>query len=200
MKGLTTIPGSAKQPDRAAGGPKLGAHMSAAGGLENAFFAGAAVGCDSLQLFVKNQRQWQAPPLTEQQIGRFQAAQQESGLRPVVAHASYLLNLASPDAKNRKKSVEAMVDELNRCEKLAIDGLIFHPGAHMDDTMIAGIKRVAASLDRVHKDCPGYRCRILLETTAGQGTLALPAGEHAPRSLQGMGPGRGRRPVHPLPR
>ena len=167
MKGLTTIPRSG---NRTAGGPKLGAHMSAAGGLENAFLAGAAVGCDCLQLFVKNQRQWQAPPLTDEQITRFQAAQRESGLSPVVAHASYLLNLASPDAKNRKKSIAAMIDELNRCEKLGIDGLIFHPGAHMDGTMMAGVKRVATSLDRVHKDCPGYRCRILLETTAGQGT------------------------------
>ena len=170
MKGLTTIRGPGKQSDRAAGGPRLGAHMSAAGGLENAFFAGVAVGCDCLQLFVKNQRQWQAPPLTDDQIRRFQVAQQESGLWPVVAHASYLLNLASPDSTNRKKSIAAMIDELNRCEKLAIDGLIFHPGAHMDETMIAGIKRVATSLDRVHKDCLGYRCRILLETTAGQGT------------------------------
>ena len=122
MKGFTTIRSPGKQLDRSTGEPRLGAHMSAAGGLENAFSAGAFVGCRCLQLFVKNQRQWQAPPLTDDQIRRFQAAQQESGLWPVVAHASYLLNLASPDTTNRKKSIAAMIDELNRCEKLAIDG------------------------------------------------------------------------------
>ncbi len=151
-------------------GLRLGAHMSVAGGLENAFVAGAAVGCDCLQIFVKNQRQWRAPDLRQEQIERFQSAQQETGLSPVIAHASYLLNLASPDAAIRKKSAKAMAEELQRCEILGVVGLVFHPGAHMDGTMAAGIRRVARSLDEVHRSDHVLKTRILLETTAGQGT------------------------------
>lgn len=144
--------------------------MSVAGGLENAVTAAVKAGCDCLQIFVKNQRQWAGPPLKNDQIKRFQAVLRDRGVRPVIAHASYLLNLASPDNSIRKKSTGAMIDELRRCEKLGISGLVFHPGAHMGDRLEAGIKRIAKSLDQVHQACDGYACRILLETTAGQGT------------------------------
>ena len=150
--------------------PPLGAHMSVAGGLENAFEAGLRVGCECLQIFVKNQRQWSAPALTDQQVAAYRDAQRRTGLTPVVAHASYLLNLASPDRGTRARSIRAMVDELQRCEPLGVSCLIFHPGSHMDGTMAAGIKRVAKSLDEVHRSCPGFRTMILLEATAGQGT------------------------------
>lgn len=144
--------------------------MSIAGGLENAFSAGANVGCDCLQIFVKNQRQWKASPLSDDQVDSYTAAMRETGLGPVVAHASYLLNLASADTALRERSVAAMVDELERCEKLGVVGLVFHPGAHLDDTMKAGMKRVSKSLNEVHRRCSGFQTRILLETTAGQGT------------------------------
>jgi deoxyribonuclease-4 len=144
--------------------------MSVAGGLHHAFEAGVRVGCDCLQIFVRNQRQWRAPPLTDEQVAAFEAAKRETGLDPVVAHASYLLNPASPDRAMRKKSIHGMIDELTRCEALGISALIFHPGSHVDDTMEAGIKRISRSLDEVHGQCPGYRTIILLETTAGQGT------------------------------
>jgi len=150
--------------------PRFGAHMSVAGGLENACHAGAAVGCDTLQIFVKNQRQWHAPPLTDDQVRRFKEALSATGLTPVVAHATYLLNLASPDKTTRDKSIRCMIDELQRCEALGVAGLIFHPGAHMNDTIDAGIARIAQALDQVHKACAGFDSRILLETTAGQGT------------------------------
>lgn len=150
--------------------PPLGAHLSVAGGLENAFASARKAGCDCLQIFVKNQRQWQAPRLREEQIAAYKHAQRETGLEPVVAHASYLLNLASPDATMRERSIKAMIDELQRCEALGVSGLIFHPGAHLSDTMEAGVKRVARSLDEVHRTCRGFRTRILLETTAGQGS------------------------------
>jgi len=148
----------------------FGAHLSVAGGIENAFATGASLGCDCLQLFVKNQRQWRTPPLTNEQITAVKSAQKSTGLNPVVAHASYLLNLASPDAALRTKSVDAMVDELQRCEALGVSSLVFHPGAHLTDTIMSGIKRVAASLNKVHRRCRGYRTGILLETTAGQGS------------------------------
>jgi deoxyribonuclease-4 len=148
----------------------LGSHMSVAGGLENAFFAGKRVGCNCLQIFVKNQRQWRAPPLGKDQITAYKGAERETGLSPVVAHASYLLNLASPEATTRKKSIAAMVDELERCEALGVSALVFHPGAHMKDTLQAGMVRVAKSLDEVHRTCAGFRTMILLESTAGQGS------------------------------
>ncbi len=150
--------------------PRFGAHMSIASGFENAFTAGVDVGCECIQIFVKNQRQWRAPPLLDGQIASFMAAQRETGLAPVVAHASYLLNLASPDEAKRERSVDAMVDELERCEALGISSLIFHPGASLSDTLKAGVNRVARSLNEVHRRCAGYRTTILLETTAGQGS------------------------------
>jgi len=150
--------------------PRFGAHMSVAGGLENACHAGAAAGCDCLQIFVKNQRQWKAPPLTDDQVVRFKDALSATALTPIVAHATYLLNLASPDGTTRDRSIRCMIDELQRCETLGVAGLIFHPGAHMDDTIEAGIERIAKGLDQVHKTCAGFESMILLETTAGQGT------------------------------
>ena len=150
--------------------PAFGAHMSVAGGLETAFRRGAAVGCDCLQIFVKNQRQWQAAPLTKDGIVRFRAAQRETGLAPVLAHAGYLLNLASPDGPIRKRSILGLVDELERCAALGLPGLVLHPGAYREGTPAAGIKRVVKALDQVQRACPGYSCKILLETTAGQGT------------------------------
>jgi deoxyribonuclease-4 len=151
-------------------GPVFGAHRSIGGGFENAFQSGRAVGCACLQIFVKNQRQWRADPLTEDQIARYRAAEGETGLAPVIAHASYLLNLASPDERQRRKSVVGLIDELERCEALGVSALAIHPGAHMDDSLEAGIDRVAKSLSKVHGACPGYRCMVLLETTAGQGS------------------------------
>ncbi|UCC29757.1 MAG: deoxyribonuclease IV [Phycisphaerales bacterium] len=150
--------------------PAFGAHRSIAGGFEHAFTAGVGVGCDCLQIFVKNQRQWRAPQLCDRHVAAYKAGARQTGLTPVLAHASYLLNLASPDTATRRKSVHAMVDELERCEALGVSALIFHPGAHLGSGIKSGIKRVARSLDQVHERCPGYRTLILLETTAGQGT------------------------------
>ncbi len=148
----------------------FGAHMSVAGGMENAFSAGVETGCDCLQIFVKNQRQWHASPLSPEQIARYKEAASATGLAPVIAHATYLLNLASPKKDMRDKSIRCMIEELGRCEALGVSGLVFHPGAHMDDTIETGIKHIAESLDIVHKACEGFESMILLETTAGQGS------------------------------
>ncbi|OWY73301.1 hypothetical protein B7486_02870 [cyanobacterium TDX16] len=149
---------------------KFGAHLSVAGGLHLAFDEAQQVGCDCLQVFVKNQRQWVAKPLTEEQVRLFRDARRKSGVSPVVAHASYLLNLASPEKANRNKSRDALIDELQRCEALGIEGLVIHPGAHMGSGIEAGIAAIAASLDEVHAATAGFTCRALLESTAGQGT------------------------------
>lgn len=149
---------------------RFGAHMSVAGGFANAFEAGEKAGCDCLQIFVKNQRQWSAKPLDQAAIDEYREAAERTKLSPVVAHASYLLNLASPEAANRKKSEDALVDELTRSAQLGVDMVVFHPGAHMGDGVEIGIERIAASIDKVAKRVDTDAVKLLLETTAGQGS------------------------------
>lgn len=162
--------GSLAGKNEVAGRPRFGTHLSIAGGLENAIRAAATLKCDCVQIFVKNQRQWRAPPLAKEQVERFLAARRGTTISPVVAHASYLLNLAAPNETTRAASIAAMIDELERCEALDVSALVFHPGAHLEDSMEVGIERIARSLDSVCAATPGFRTRILLETTAGQGT------------------------------
>lgn len=149
---------------------RFGAHMSIAGGLHNAFDEAVAADSDCLQIFVKNQRQWTAKPLEDAAIAAYRAAEARTGIGPVVAHATYLINLGSPDAALRNKSILALVDELNRCEALGVSGLVLHPGAHMGEGEAAGIARIAAALDEAHRATAGFKTRVLLETTAGQGS------------------------------
>jgi deoxyribonuclease IV len=149
---------------------RFGAHLSVAGGLHNALIAAAELGCDCVQIFVKNQRQWQAKPLTPEQVRLFGEAQLRTGVHPVVAHACYLLNLASPDRAGRRRSVVALIDELERCETLGVPFLVLHPGSHLGAGADAGIRNTVASLDEVHRATRGFTARLLLETTAGQGS------------------------------
>ena len=151
-------------------GPLLGAHMSIAGGVGNAFLEGRKVACDAIQIFTKSSRQWAAKPLGKEEIAEFHANRKETGIDAVIAHDSYLLNLGSPDARLRKRSVAAFVDEMERCEALRVSNLIAHPGAHVGAGEIAGIKTIAKSLDEIHKACPRYTVKITLEITAGQGS------------------------------
>ena len=168
---------------------RFGAHMSIAGGLHHAFAAGVEVGCDCLQVFVKNQRQWTAPPLSEEAIRAWTRAARQTRLSPVVAHDSYLINLASPDSAARQKSVNAFVDELTRCEALGIRFLVTHPGAHMGEGEAAGMRRIVTSFKAIHKSTPGYKVRTLLETTAGQGTALGYRFEHLATILDGVADG-----------
>jgi len=151
-------------------GPLLGAHMSIAGGVGNALLDGKKVDCDAIQIFTKSSRQWAAKPYSKEEIAQFHANRKETGVASVVAHDSYLLNLGSPDAGLRKRSVAAFIDELERCEVLGVTNLIAHPGAHVGAGEAAGIKTIAISLDEVHKACPGYTTKVTLEITAGQGS------------------------------
>lgn len=165
---------------------KFGSHLSVAGGFENAFREGVDVGCDCLQIFVKNQRQWKAKPISDEQVKAYRQAEKETGIGPVVAHASYLLNLASPEAANQQKSINALIDELERCEALGVVGLVIHPGAHMGEGESKGIKRISASLNKVHAATKGFTCRVLLESTAGQGTTIGHEVEHLGRIIDGV--------------
>lgn len=156
----------------------FGAHLSVAGGLYNAVTSAITLQCDCVQIFVKNQRQWAAKPLSDEQRLAFAAAKQAAGVTPVVAHASYLLNLASPDPVARAKSEDALLDEMLRCHALALDGLVLHPGAAMSDTEAAAIARIAESLDHVIDRAGDGPTRVLLESTAGQGSAIGHRFEH----------------------
>lgn len=157
---------SAVQP----GQQRFGAHMSIAGGLHLAFERAREVGCDSLQVFVKNQRQWKAKPLTDAEVTAWRSAWKQSGIRHVVAHDTYLINLAAPNETNLAKSIDAFTYELERCEQLGIPYLVTHPGAHCGLGEQEGLRRVARSLDTVHRRTRGFRVQTLLEVTAGQGS------------------------------
>lgn len=150
--------------------PLLGAHMSIAGGVDKALLAGKRVHCDVIQIFTKASRQWAAQPYSGEEIKTFAHNQKETGIATVIAHDSYLLNLGSPDERLRKRSIMGFIDEMERCETLSIPCLIAHPGAHMGTGEQEGIKNIACSLDEVHTACSGYRVRVALEITAGQGT------------------------------
>jgi len=149
---------------------RLGAHESIAGGLHLAFDRARTVGCDAVQLFVKSNRAWAVKPLTEEDIRLFKEKAAETGIHPAVGHASYLLNPAAPDEELWRKSRDTLIIELERCEALDIPYLVLHPGSHMDAGEEEGLKRVARALGEVHAATRGFRARILLETTAGQGT------------------------------
>jgi len=151
-------------------GPLLGAHMSIAGGVDNAVLQGKEVGCDTVQLFTKSSRQWVSKPLGKDEIARFHRAKKETGLNTVVAHDSYLYNFAAPDDVLRKKSVAGLIDEMERCEALGVMYLIAHPGAHVGTGEEAGIQTIAKSIDEMHKACPGYETKLAIEITAGQGS------------------------------
>lgn len=151
-------------------GPLLGAHMSIAGGVGNAFLEGKKVDCDAIQIFTKSSRQWAAKPYSKEEIELFHINRKETGIATVIAHDSYLLNLGSPDAALRQRSVAGFIDELERCEILGVTNLIAHPGAHVGAGELEGIKTIAKSLDEVHKACPGYGAKVTLEITAGQGS------------------------------
>lgn len=165
--------------------------MSVAGGLENAFAAGVRAGCECLQIFVKNQRQWNAKPLTDEVVDSYQAAARETGLSPVVAHASYLINLASPDAELRTRSVAALAEEVLRCHRLGVSYLVLHPGAHMREGVDTGIKRIVQCLNEFHEAAADASTMVLLETTAGQGSSIGHEVEHLARIIEGVRqPGR----------
>lgn len=145
--------------------------MSVAGGLETAIDRAEQVDSDAVQIFTKNQRQWRAKPLTPEQISAFceRFAASET-IKCVVAHDSYLINLASPKDDLWEKSIAGFREELERCEQLGVPFLVTHPGAHVGSGRDAGVARVIAALDRIHMELPGYEVKTLLETTAGQGT------------------------------
>jgi deoxyribonuclease-4 len=157
---------------------KLGAHMSIAGGYDRAVRAAGAVGFQTVQLFTKNNNQWKGAAITDAHVAAFRAALDETGVVDPVSHASYLINLASPDEALWGKSIDAMVVEVERCARLGIADLVVHPGAHVGSGEDEGLRRVAEALDVVAARTAGLPVTIDLETTAGQGTCLGHRFEH----------------------
>ncbi len=161
----------------------LGAHMSIAGGLHQAFARGTLVGCQTMQIFTKNDRQWKAKPLSEEDLASWQSARTAAAITPILTHDSYLINLASPADENWEKSVAAFKEEVERNATLDIPYLVTHAGAHMGSGEEAGLARIAAAVNRLHRERGEPGTTILFETTAGQGTALGYKFEHWGRLL-----------------
>jgi deoxyribonuclease-4 len=188
--------------------PLFGAHLSIAGGLHKALLAAQAHGMDTVQVFTASPQtwpvkplpagrtasqsgesstqdagRWEAPDLADDAVHTFRRTLRQARLRLPMAHDSYLINLASPDEDLYRRSLEAFVVEMRRAERLGLRYLIAHPGAHVDSGEEAGLVRVARALDEAHARTPGFRVRVLLETTAGQGSTLGHRFEHLARIL-----------------
>ena len=150
----------------------LGAHMSIAGGVSRALDRASSIGCNALQIFTKNNRQWKGPAIDHDDVARWHEEMPAQKLRYAVSHASYLINLASPKDPLWEKSQNAHQDELQRAHAYGVPHVVLHPGAHVGSGEDAGIDRVAAALNRIHTATPECADTMtLLEIMAGQGTV-----------------------------
>ncbi|RMF37553.1 MAG: deoxyribonuclease IV [Planctomycetota bacterium] len=144
--------------------------MSIAGGLHKAVQRAAEAGCDVVQIFTKNNNQWNCKPLSEADVQAWQQALQEHRIGAPLAHASYLINLAAPDDALWRKSLDALVVEWQRCEQLRLEGLVVHPGAFTTSTAEEGLQRIAQAVKEAISQVKPKHSRLLLENTAGQGS------------------------------
>jgi deoxyribonuclease-4 len=167
--------------------PRLGAHLSIAGGLPRAIDRAEATRCDALQIFTKSVGQWRARALPPDEVARFRARLEESGIRPAVAHNSYLINVAAAEPALRAKSIAALGEELDRAELLGLDGLVMHPGSYTTGTEQQGLHLIADALASVLRARPRGRTRLLLEHTAGQGTNLGHRFEHLATIIDRLG-------------
>ena len=149
-----------------------GAHESVAGGLHKALERAKLDGCKAVQIFTKSSGMWREPDLTAADVEAFRAARAATGPRvPVLAHTSYLINLATDKADILELSKASLCSELRRSSALGVDFVVLHPGAHLGAGDDEGVRRVAAALDEVHERVgPKTTARVLLENTAGQGS------------------------------
>lgn len=150
--------------------PLLGAHMSIAGGYYKAVEAAATLGMETVQLFTKNNNQWRAKPLTDDDVRLFRDALDTHKLQVPCAHDSYLINIGSPKDELWRKSIEALVVELERAEALGLAGVVMHPGSHVDSSEAEGLNRIVQGLNETLQRTKGFAVELWLETTAGQGT------------------------------
>jgi len=163
----------------------LGAHVSVAGGLDQAFVRGLECGCTALQIFTKNANRWHGKPITPADAELFRRAWQASKIGPILAHDAYLINLASPKESVWEKSKTALRDELMRCAKLGITDLVMHPGAHLGAGVASGLARIREAFREVLAHTP-QQVRLLLENTSGQGSYLGGDFAHLAALLEGM--------------
>jgi deoxyribonuclease-4 len=167
----------------------LGAHVSIAGGVSRAFARAEALNCNAMQIFTKNANQWRAKPLPEEETAAFAAAWQKSPVESVIAHDSYLINLAAPEGETRRRSLEAFADELERCALLGVPALVMHPGAHLGAGEEIGLRRIAEAFRILFAEAP-EAVTVLLENTAGQGTCLGHRFEHLATIMEKVPAGR----------
>jgi deoxyribonuclease-4 len=148
-------------------GDLIGAHLSTKGGLHTVFDRAEVLEVSAVALFAKNSNQWKGKELTEDDCALFRKKRK---VKPVFTHTSYLINLATTNKEFHRKSIAAMIDELDRAERLGICAVVLHPGAHMGAGADAGIDQIARSLDQIHAAIPNHKVVTLLETSAGQGS------------------------------
>ena len=148
----------------------LGAHMSIAGGAHMAIERAGSIHCTAMQIFVKNNMQWFARPLSTDEIRAFLDHQQRAQLASVFAHANYLINLAATNPQFHANSLRSLAEELIRADHLELPFLVMHPGAHLGAGEEAGLEKIAASIDAIWRVIPKVKTKIALETTAGQGS------------------------------
>jgi len=164
----------------------LGAHMSIAGGVFNAPYHGQKATCEVIQIFTKSNNQWQAKPLSGDDIEKYKAACEDTGIAVACAHDSYLINLASPDDALFEKSCRAFVEEMRRCDLLDIPNLVMHPGSHVGSGEAAGLARITGAFRRILDVDPDGRVTVCLETTAGQGSNLGYSFEHLAEIIHGL--------------
>ncbi|PYR60972.1 MAG: deoxyribonuclease IV [Acidobacteria bacterium] len=150
--------------------PRLGAHMSVAGGLPRAVERAILHGCAAFQIFAKNANQWRGRVVPREEVREFRAKLETSGLGPVVSHASYLINLATTIPALRTQSIEAMGDELDRAEALGLLGVVLHPGCYTRGSEAEGLELIAGALLGLLRARRRGKTMVILEHTAGQGT------------------------------
>jgi deoxyribonuclease-4 len=148
----------------------IGAHTSIAGGPHHALLEGKSIGATTIQLFTANQKRWKGKALTEESIALFKDVQLQTGIKSIMSHAGYLINLGSPDPDLLHKSRLAFREEIERCLALDLTFLNFHPGAFRDDTREAALDRVVTSLLSMEDLFVDDDLRLLIEATAGQGS------------------------------
>lgn len=167
--------------------PRLGAHMSVAGGLPCAVERGIMHGCEAMQIFAKNANQWRGRELPREEIREFRARLEASSITPVVSHASYLINLATRNPGLRAQSIAAMADELDRAEALGLLGVVLHPGCYTTGSETRGLRLIAEALLGLLRARPRARTMVLLEHTAGQGTSLGATFEQLAAIIDAMG-------------
>ena len=158
--------------------PRLGAHMSIAGGFEKAVERGLRAGAQVIQIFSKSNNQWAAPPITDEQAARFRQAVREGGIGTVFSHTAYLINVGSPDQQTREKSKQALKVEVERAAALGLAFVVLHPGSHKETGEEACLKKIADTVRWVIDQTKGSVVRVLYEIAAGQGSCVGHRFEH----------------------